>query len=400
MEPVNIQDRNKAFKAALNALSDPKLERVSRELDQTHRELTNQIAGLTAELEAARMARREEHAKREKLLARLASLLDALPGGVVIVDREGRITESNPQATALLGEPLEGEAWSDVESRGSYVSAGSFEIHGRRLSVKSTTLEENGETVVLLSDITFQHTLQDELSRKRRLAALGEMAARLAHQIRTPLSSTTLYLSQLDTDITAQRRSSICQNLKEQLNHMEGLVTSMLSFVKGGNEPAEAVCLEEVIADAVHASSAEIDANNAIVNIKSCGHEPHVMGCHDDLVAAITNLVTNAIEASGAKPRIDIWSSVVSDKMALIQVTDKGRGIANEEIDRIFDPFYTTRAAGTGLGLAVVASTIAKHGGTVHAGNRDGGGAQFTILLPIHTSQEVFNDSVTCEAAS
>lgn len=389
METRNAQEQHQAFKAALSALTDPKLERVSRELDTTHRELTNQIARLTAELEAARLARREEHAAREKLLGRLASLLDALPGGVVIVDREGRITESNPQAAILLGEPLEGELWADVQSRGRQPGAGTLEIHGRRLSVKATTLQDVGDKVILLSDITFEHTLQDEIGRKRRLAALGEMAARLAHQIRTPLSATSLYLSQLDSELPAERRHRICTNLREQLTHMEGLVTSMLSFVKGGNTPSEQVCLEEVIADAVHACEAEIDASNTIINIESCGHEPQILGNHDDLVAVITNLVINAIEASGSKPRIDIWSSAVSEKMALIQVSDRGRGIPMESIDRIFDPFFTTRALGTGLGLAVVASTVAKHGGTIHAANRADGGAQFTILLPIHKNERL-----------
>lgn len=389
MELQKAHEQHQAFKAALSALNDPKLERVSRELDTTHRELTNQIARLTAELEAARLARRAEHAERERLLGRLATLLDALPGGVVIVDREGRITESNPQAAILLGEPLEGELWANVEARGTHPAQGTLEIHGRRLSVKSTVLAENGEQVILLSDITFEHTLQDELGRKRRLAALGEMAARLAHQIRTPLSATTLYLSQLDTDLPVERRHNICSKLSEQLNHMEGLVTSMLSFVKGGNTPTEQVCLEEVIGDAVHSCDAEIAASNAVVHIESCGHEPQILGCHDDLVAVITNLITNAIEASGSKPKIDIWSKAVSERMALIQVSDRGHGIAPEAIDRIFDPFFTTRALGTGLGLAVVASTIAKHGGTIHASNREGGGAQFTILLPIHSHEVI-----------
>ena len=391
MEHLKLTEQNNAFKAAISALTDPSLERVSKELDRTHRELTNQVARLTAELEAARLARRAEHAERERLLSRLATLLDALPGGVLIVDRDGRVTESNPQAAALLGEPLEGELWSNIEARGAYHNQGTFEIHGHRLSIRSTDLKDNGETVILLSDITLQHTLQDELGRKKRLEALGEMAARLAHQIRTPLSATTLYLSQLDSDLPQPRRKKICGELKEQVNHMEALVSSMLSFVKGGNTPSEAVCLEEVIADAVHACSGEIENSSAVVNLESCGHEPQVLGCHDDLVAAISNLISNAIEASGAKPRIDVWSRAISDKMALIQVSDRGRGIAKEHIDRIFDPFYTTRALGTGLGLAVVASTIAKHGGTVHAGNRDGGGAQFTILLPISSgdAQEV-----------
>jgi len=387
MDALKIQEQQAAFKLALSALTDPKLERVSRELDRTHKELSHQVARLTAELEAARLARRAEHAEREKLLSRLASLLDALPGGVVIVDAQGRISEANPQAAALLGEPLEGELWQDVAARGHCPVEGTMEVGGRRLSVKSTRLEENSETVVLLSDITYEHTLQDELGRKRRLTALGEMAARLAHQIRTPLSATTLYLSQLDTNLPAERRHKICTNLKDQLNHMESLVTSMLSFVKGGNTPYQQVCLEEVIADAVHACSAEIENTNALVRIESCGHEPQILGSHDDLVAVVTNLITNAIEASGSKPRIDIWSNAVSERMALVQIRDHGRGIPADAIDRIFDPFFTTRALGTGLGLAVVASTVAKHGGTIHAANLESGGAEFTILLPIHTQE-------------
>ena len=100
---------------------DP-LERAGRALEQTHEAMAGQIARLTAELEAARLARREEHAERGRLLGRLASLLDTLPGGVVIVDRQGRITEYNPQAARLLGEPLEGENWAAVEARGYYLS--------------------------------------------------------------------------------------------------------------------------------------------------------------------------------------------------------------------------------------------------------------------------------------
>ena len=387
MDVLKAPEQQHAFKVALSTLTDSKLDRVSRELDRTHRELASQVERLTVELEVARLARRAEYVEREKLLNRLASLLDALPGGVVIVGREGRITESNPEAVALLGEPLEGEFWHEVVASGMSLTEGTLDIHGRRLSVKSTVLGENGETVILLSDITFEHTMQDELGRKRRLTALGEMAARLAHQIRTPLSATTLYLSQLDTDLAPERRHKICSTLKEQLNHMESLMTSMLSFVKGGNIPFRQVSLKEVITDALQACSADIESRNAVINIESCGHELEMTGCHDDLVAVVTNLITNAIEASGVKPKIEICSKALSDKMALIQVSDCGRGIYTETIDRIFDPFFTTRASGTGLGLAVVASTIAKHGGTVNAANRAGGGAQFTIFLPTHRAK-------------
>ena len=361
---------------------DP-LERAGRALEQTHEAMAGQIARLTAELEAARLARREEHAERGRLLGRLASLLDTLPGGVVIVDRQGRITEYNPQAARLLGEPLEGENWAAVEARGYYPEDDTLEIHGRRLSLDASQLGDRDETIILLSDITRQHTLQDEASRRQRLVALGEMAARLAHQIRTPLSSTLLYMSLLETDLPRERRQIICADVREQLHHMEGLISSMLGFVKGGGKVTGPVGVEAAIADALSACTADIESRHALIDIESCGPKPQLEGCHDDLVAALSNLITNALDASGQKPRISIHTRIRNNHLAVIQIADRGKGIPGDALERIFDPFFTTSVSGCGLGLAVVASTVAQHGGTIRAANRPGGGAEFTILLPI-----------------
>ena len=370
------------FTSGRPPLVDP-LERAGRALEQTHEAMAGQIARLTAELEAARLARREEHAERGRLLGRLASLLDTLPGGVVIVDRQGRITEYNPQAARLLGEPLEGENWAAVEARGYYPEDDTLEIHGRRLSLDASQLGDSGETIILLSDITRQHTLQDEASRRQRLVALGEMAARLAHQIRTPLSSTLLYMSLLEADLPRERRQIICADVREQLHHMEGLISSMLGFVKGGGKVTGPVGVEAAIADALSACTADIESRYALIDIESCGPQPQLEGCHDDLVAALSNLITNALDASGQKPRISIHTRIRNNRLAVIQIADRGRGIPGDVLERIFDPFFTTRASGCGLGLAVVASTVAQHGGTIRAANRPGGGAEFTILLPI-----------------
>ena len=370
------------FTSGRATVVDP-LERAGRALEQTHEAMAGQIARLTAELEAARLARREEHAERGRLLGRLASLLDTLPGGVVIVDRQGRITEYNPQAARLLGEPLEGENWAAVEARGYYPEDDTLEIHGRRLSLDASQLGDSGETIILLSDITRQHTLQDEASRRQRLVALGEMAARLAHQIRTPLSSTLLYMSLLEADLPRERRQIICADVREQLHHMEGLISSMLGFVKGGGKVTGPVGVEAAIADALSACTADIESRYALIDIESCGPQPQLEGCHDDLVAALSNLITNALDASGQKPRISIHTRIRNNRLAVIQIADRGRGIPGDVLERIFDPFFTTRASGCGLGLAVVASTVAQHGGTIRAANRPGGGAEFTILLPI-----------------
>ena len=183
-------------------------------LRRGYKELSGHVAKLSSELEAARIARRKDNLERERLLSRFATVLDALPGGVVILDGEGEITEANPQARALLGEPLEGQSWDEIEQRGRFNPQGSFQIKGRRLNISTCPLPGGGETIVLVSDITAQHTLQRELGRKTRLSSLGEMAARLAHQIRTPLSSTILYVDQLSQNIDQDKRDRICERFE------------------------------------------------------------------------------------------------------------------------------------------------------------------------------------------
>ena len=199
----------KQFPAEFWDVDSSELSEVETALRRGYRELSEHVARLSSELEAARIAKREDNEKREHLLNRFVTVLNALPGGVVILDNTGVIMEANPQASVLLGEPLEGESWEKIEARGRFSPQGSFEIGRRRLNVSTCSLPNNGETVVLLSDITAQHTLQRELGRKTRLSALGEMAARLAHQIRTPLSSTVLYSEQLYSDIPLDKSELI-----------------------------------------------------------------------------------------------------------------------------------------------------------------------------------------------
>ena len=100
----------------------------------------------------------------------------------------------------------------------------------------------------------------------------------------------------------------------------------------------------------------------------------------------IANMIQNSIQVCEDKPEIEVWAGAINQHMMLIRVSDNGPGIPSDVIDQVFDPFFTTRAAGTGLGLAVLASVVQRHGGTVHATNRESGGAQFTILLPVNST--------------
>ena len=115
------------------------------------------------------------------------------------------------------------------------------------------------------------------------------------------------------------------------------------------------------------------------------------MGDVDELVGALCNLVMNALEAANKPVSIDIWVGALSSDYLQIKVRDNGPGIREDILDRLFDPFFTTRALGTGLGLAVVAMTISNHGGEISVGNHPEGGAEFVINLPIARFSSVLN---------
>ena len=373
-------------------LEQDKLSQAESALRQGYRELSSHVTKLSAELEAARLARRRENQERENLLSRFATMLDALPGGVIILDDQETITEANPQARTLLGEPLEGQSWTKIEQRGRFNAQGTFEIRGRRLNISTCPLPGGEETIVLVSDITAQHTLQRELGRKTRLSSLGEMAARLAHQIRTPLSSTILYVEQLSKDLDPEKRERICKALKGQLSQTETLITSMLGFVRGGSllclEPAH---VKDIVEEARLSCEGVLETSGASLSTNKINPNLTVLAAPAELASVIANMIQNAIQVCDQKPEIEVWAGAVNQHMMLIRVSDNGPGIPDDIIDQVFDPFFTTRAAGTGLGLAVLASVVQRHGGTVHAANRESGGAQFTILLPVESSIKASN---------
>ena len=363
--------------------------RVSRELDVSYRDLESKVAGLTGELAASRSARLVELAEKERLAHRLSSLVSVLPGGVLIIDADQVIRDVNPEAIELLGEPLIGLKWEEVLRRASLgqqpVSSPELQLEsGRRISVVGRLLDQSGDHVMLVTDITDVHRLQDKLERKKRLTALGEMAARLAHQIRTPLSSTTLYLSQLSrSDLAANERLNISSRLSERLGHMSKLVDSMLCFVRGADPGTEMVYLGDVLASFEANVLPQLDRSDSTLAIPPVDHTLGVVGDRDELAGALCNLAMNALEAAGGPVALDVWVGALNEEWLQLRVRDNGPGIPEDILDRIFDPFFTTRAQGTGLGLAVVAMTVSQYGGEIVAQNRPSGGAEFLITLPI-----------------
>src|ERR1700727_1943136 len=196
-------------------------------------QLSGAFDSLRAELAQLRADLSEAQSGKEHLAARLSALIKGLPGGVLVLDGRGEIQEFNPAALELLGAPLLGQLFSAVRARATVNPARVGEHtelrSGRVVNVSRRALDNGGE-VVLLTDVTESHLMQVLLVRQQRLLTLGELAAGLAHQIRTPLAAALLYASQMtlpnrDPDDLVRCAGKTSERLKE----LDKLVNEMLA---------------------------------------------------------------------------------------------------------------------------------------------------------------------------
>ena len=190
------------------------------------------------------------------LTERMALLQETLPAGVLILDGSGRIVQANPAAARMLDAKLEGEKWDDIERSGlaasdlpgEYLSGGD---HGRRLALTVSALDSAGGRIVLLHDISEAYRLKTQAERNERLAVMGEMAAQLAHQLRTPLAAALLYAGNLENpDLPESKRIAIAEKTVDRLRHLERLIRDMLMFARGealGREQIDSRALIEEI---------------------------------------------------------------------------------------------------------------------------------------------------------
>lgn len=372
---------------------------VSEQLAASYRVLEDRVVQLTAELATARSERLAHFTEKEHLAHRFEHLLNALPGGVVVLDGAGYVQECNPAAIELLGAPLHAQRWLDIIDRAfAPRSDDGHEVSlrdGRKVGISTCSLDSQPDCVqpgqiLLINDLTETRALQEQLARHQRLSSMGEMAASLAHQIRTPLSSAMLYTSNLfrsDLDVLAQRRFS--EKSLDSLRHIEKMVNDMLMFARGGaldnagcNTLVGEVSIPALINEFCHVIEPQLQRYAGTLEVIDAANAPHVNGNKDALLAALLNLATNAIQAcgQGVVLRINIRND---DQSVYLQLGDNGPGIPEHIRERIFEPFFTTRSSGTGLGLAVVRAVVQGHHGEIWLDSTPGMGCAFTIRLPV-----------------
>lgn len=353
-------------------------------------QLHQQIASLKKELAETRHRHIRELRDKERLANRLYLLLQTLPAAVIVVDEKDRIDQFNPVAEILFPEIRWGRLWNEVFSEEISLQTANNEWRlkdGRCISVAHKSLSPDPGTILVVVDVSDSRALQEQLNRQQRLAEMGEMAAQLAHQIRTPVASALLYSEHLGRhDLQKQQRERFSERLKQSLRHTENQVRDLLSFARGGHFEPDTVNLSNLIGDIEDNMEPMIEANGASLKVTDdTDGRALVKGNHDALSGAICNLIENAVRHAGSQVSILLELTPVEDGYC-IRIEDDGKGIDADIRERIFDPFFTTSSDGTGLGLAVVQNVVLSHGGAIrmlddHAQHAKSG-AGFVICIP------------------
>ncbi|MEK7237941.1 MAG: GAF domain-containing protein [Nitrospirota bacterium] len=251
-------------------------------------------------------------------------------------------------------------------------------------------------TVHISRDITELQALREELSVSQRMAALGEMAARVAHEIRNPLISVGGFARRLAKKVSGDVETyDYAKIIIEEVSRLERILKEILIFVKGSKIIKNKTNLNELLNNAINLIMPEImeRGNNLIADLPE---QPIIVVVDADRIKeAILNIITNANQATDSGTII--VKARYEGKSAFMEISDNGCGIKQEELNRIFTPFFTTRPHGTGLGLAIAQRIVHEHGGridveSIWGGLREddeditakgGGGTTFKIYLPL-----------------
>ena len=335
-----------------------------------------------------------------------------MPAGLLLVNSAGLINASNPAAETVLGartlsfrryvevfgsdSPLSGLLTACLQEGRTFqreeVAHKTPSGEQRHLGVTVSPIfhppgDPKGKitgAVCLLSDLTELTALQEQMRLKENLAALGEMSAGIAHEFKNSLATISGYAQMIRSEAGAGELGESAEKIFEQTQALTHVVTEFLKFARPLDVSAEEVNLKPVVDRVV----AEIGEALPAVKLTCAGEFAEVSGDEGLLRQALLNLARNAAEAAtvGGAGRVSVTGAVADNAGRpgqRISVTDNGPGIPPGDLSKIFLPFYTTKADGTGLGLALVQKIIVQHGGSVAARNRAGGGAEFIVWLPL-----------------
>ncbi|UCG58109.1 MAG: GHKL domain-containing protein [Phycisphaerales bacterium] len=340
------------------------------------------------------------------------SVLDALPIGVVIFDRDLKVVEASSRATALiklgnridksLAQGTEGPERPGIDWKLQLISALSSEspcsfepvsskLDGKKTALKITCmpLRQAGKPAaslggVLIEDVTDRVHLEKELADTERLAALGKLTSKVAHELNDPIDGILRYINLATRIVEYENLDKPIEYLarcREGLMRMIQIVSELLGFSRGSRIVSENVKIEQIIEDALRTIDARTESSR-IELVRNYAALPAMRS--GNLFQVFCNIIKNAYDAMPEGGQLHITTRLAADAV-VVEFRDTGTGFSPENSEALFEPFFTTKdkSKGTGLGLAICKDIIERHKGQLTAENAPGGGSIFTVYLPL-----------------
>jgi PAS domain S-box-containing protein len=363
-----------------------------------------------------RLVNSQQHKLRESE-KRYRKLVENSQGLICTHDLEGTILSINPAATRLLGynssemigrnldefiAPQAREGFKEYLERISKGPTDKGLLHlitkdgqERILVYHNLLYQEPGHAPYVLGhaqDITErQHAeealrdIQTTLARNERIAALGRVTAHLAHELKNPIAGLRLYSLHLKSKVAdklSASEMSIIDKIIGGINHLSETAENVLTFARPMTLTRHSVDHKRLVRDAIQLLEPQLAANNIKVNLDLSPSVDSIMIDEAAMRATLVNLIVNSIQAMSGGGELTI-SSASSDGMLQLAVADTGRGMTPDQIKQVFEPFYTTKSQGLGLGMSYALKVVERHGGSIQAESNLGEGARISITLPM-----------------
>jgi PAS domain S-box-containing protein len=334
--------------------------------------------------------------------------IESLPLGVVAVDPRGIVMAWNRAAAALLGiardearaHPIGRfqSGWSEALVRCLEEGVGEERVEVRatrpdgtvsHVQVSTTPLRDADGAIrgaiATLNDVSGLRGMEERIRQLDRLAALGRFASSVAHEIRNPLTGIATGVQFLSRGFPEgdERHESVAFILKE-VTRLNTIIQDLFTASRPRDLKLEPVDLRQLVGRTLRGLKPAPEEAGVTIDLEGADEWPEVTADSDQLQQVLLNLVQNAVQATPAGGRVTVRVRATPGTR-MIEVQDTGSGIAAEHLPRIFDPFYTTRPKGTGLGLFVAHAIVQRHQGTLEASSEPGQGTTFRITLPLHT---------------
>jgi len=321
-----------------------------------------------------------------------AALLEHLPALMVVLGPDGRVCYLNAAANQLLGADCLGQTWRELVQQRFLPTLNQGELQtsdNRQFNLSTSPRPDRPGQLLILSEVTSTRQMQQAMLRNRHLLTMGRMMASLAHQIRTPLSSAMLYLSQMvKADLQTGQWQRFSQQTLDRVRQIEQTINDMLTFAHGGQFHMQDFDLQSLLTALQQQLQPQFQAAFAQFHCHLPAAPLMLHGNASALSGALANLAMNALQANPQGLQLHIRVALEQEGRLLMQVQDNGPGFDSESAAHLFEPFYTTKTDGTGLGLAVVQSVITSHQGQIELDASFSGGARFLIRLPCHAAQQ------------